>query len=99
MLILDQLIQNFRLLSGGGGGQCKDENEMDPFAKLAHVFESVKSWTKSRLVGDAAGISGVFMQPEEASDASMQDIGDMGGLDDMWLTEMLGSWSYDFISR
>jgi hypothetical protein len=67
---------------------------------LAHVFESVKSWTKSRLVGGVVGITGVVMQSEDEShDASMQDIAEMGGLDDTWFTEMLGSWSYDFISR
>jgi len=102
MLILDQLIYNFRSL---GDGECKDgsdsgEIETNLFSKLAHIFESVKSWTKNRLTGDAAGISRVFMPSEEESnDASMQDIAEMGGLDDTWLTEMLGSWSYDFISR
>jgi hypothetical protein len=95
--VLEQFINNLRIMRG-----CFcDGSESDAFAKVAMVFESVKSWKKSIPIEDESGISGVFVRQfvEKTHEAPMQDIPLMNIVDDTWLSEELGSWSYDFISR
>lgn len=51
-----------------------------------------KSWEENSATGAEVQI-GV----EEIGDVGMMDM--MAGMDDTWLSEMLGSWNYDFLSK
>jgi hypothetical protein len=94
MVVLEQLIGNCRLLKGVHSDGMKGEL----FGKMAMVFE----WMRSLLSGkieknvEGNGVNGNEMPSgvEEISDVDM-----MAGMDDTWLSEMLRSWSYDFMSK
>jgi len=82
VLILEQLISNFRLLKGHD---------------TTMVFEWVKSWSQSKLTGDVTNTNGnSTIHSEETIDVPMDDTTMLNIMDDTWLSDMLGSWSYDF---
>lgn len=95
-LVLEHFINNLRLMRG----HRSDSSEPDMFAKVALVFESAKSWSKNRFIVDADSISGIFVRnfPEDTVHVPVQDTPLMNIMDDAWLSEELGAWSYDFVS-
>lgn len=95
LVILDRIISHFRQVGNDG----IDNSEPVMFDNLALVFESVRSWSKSKLIGNASGTNDVLnMQAmEENTDAPMHDIPVMNAIDDMWLGELFGPWSYETI--
>lgn len=97
-VVLGQLIEKFRMLED----KCEEVTEREMFGKLAMVFDWVRNLPKSKLAGAgrgevADGGEAVQIEMEDIGDVGMQEM--MGGVDDTWLNEMLGSWSYDFMSR
>jgi hypothetical protein len=94
MLILDRLTTTFRSLAEDSG----EGSNIGVFGKMAFVFEWVKSWPRSKIFADPKGIndSNAFrmQSAEETIDAAMQDMPPMM-MDDVLLSEVLGSWSYD----
>jgi hypothetical protein len=98
LVVLDQLVGNFKMLGEQSGNETEGEGGL--LSKLVMIFEWVKSLSKSRLEGDVEGSSGFASTQEGVSgigDVGMQDM--MGVMDDAWLGDMLGSWSYDFMPR
>ena len=97
MLVLEQLIENFGLLGGVHG----DGTEGELFGKMAIVFLWVKSLSSGKIekTWEENGAAGAEAQTdvEEMGDVGMTDM--MAGMDDTWLSEMLGSWNYDFMSK
>lgn len=98
LVVLERLVDSFRVLQG----MCVESTEAELFGKMAKVFEWVRNMSKSKLVGAEEGDKGcgnerVATVGEEFPDVGMPDL--MGGVDDAWLNEMLGSWSYDFMSK
>lgn len=106
LAVLERVVVNFRSLSaeGGDGGVVR----ADIFAKLAWIFESVRVWTRGKLVTifgedtmhkqtwngeDALGLQAGF---GESGDAGV-DMMMVNGIDDAYLNDMLGPWSYDFL--
>jgi hypothetical protein len=95
LVVLEQLVGNFRSLRPEGV-----EGDGDLFGKLAMVFEWVRDLSKSKLDGDIernGGIESMHGEMEVMTDGGMQEM--LGIMDDAWLGDMLGSWSYDFMSR
>jgi hypothetical protein len=96
--VLDRLIGSFKMLQVESGEGSAGEL----FGKMAMVFEWVRNTSRSKLTGaeeaeGSCGTEGVQIVVEEIGEMGMQDM--MGGVDDSWLNEMLGSWNYDFMSR
>lgn len=107
--VLECVVGRFRGLSmeaeGGNDGK-------DIFRKLAWVFDSVRIWSRGKLVL-IFGEDGVDRETgafggEVGLQEGFGEVGDVGvdvgvdlmmanGMDDVWLSEMLGPWSYDFL--
>lgn len=75
--------------------------------KMIIVFKWVRNMSRSKLISaeeganghgiEGIGVGGTGIEAAEFPDVGMQDF--IGVIDDTWLNEILGSWSYDFVSK
>jgi len=102
-LILEQLIGNFQLMAGTT--DSTEEPAAHVFAKLAYLFDSVRTWLKNKPIpsrvheNSASSANSHTNNGDGAGEVALQDGELMDMMDDAWMSEVLGPWSYDFMQR